>query len=172
MDAEKTEMPEEQNPSAFHANKFLLAVVLLLAAVIAVLLPSYLKHRIGRFAETNVFFELNDLYTVGQGTSADYVFSACVRNKGTVSFDQVEGDLAIYVHNRLVYECHCTMSGLTEPESGQIKQYDFGIKDVSDPNSLHAIGPMDRKYVWTLTFVRWVTEDGMKHGIFYNQDKR
>ncbi len=170
MDAEKIKMPEEQRPSASYANKLLLVIVLLLAVVIAALLPSYLKNRIGKYAEKNVAFALTELYATGRDPSTDYVFRADVRNAGSVPFDQAEGDLEIYVHSRLVCECHCTMSGTVEP--GKTSHYDFGIKDISDPESLQRIGPMDYKYIWTLTYVRWVTEDGMKHGVFYNQDKR
>ena len=170
MDAEKTEMPAEQKSSAVYANKLLLVVVMFLAAVIAALLPSYLKNRIGKFAEKNVTFALTELYAAGREPSTDYVFRADVRNAGPVSLDQLEGDLKIYVHSRLVCECHCTMSGTVEP--GKTSHYDFGIKDISDPESLQRIGPMDYKYVWTLTFVRWVSEDGTKHSVFYNQDKR
>ena len=170
MDAEKTEMPAEQKSSAVYANKLLLVVVMFLAAVIAAFLPSYLKNRIGKYAEKNVTFALTELYVTGRDPSTDYVFRADVRNDGPVSLDQLEGDLEIYVHSRLVYDCHCTMSGTVE--SGKTSHYDFGIKDISDPESLRWIGPMDYKYVWTLTFVRWVTEDGLKHGVFYNQDKR
>ena len=170
MDAEKTDMPAQQNSPAFHANKLLLVIVLLLAVVIAALLPSYLRNRIGRYAEKNVAFALTELYAAGKDPSIDYVFSAAVRNVGTVPFDQVTGDLEIYVHGRLVGEYHCTMTGTVEP--GKTNHYDFGIEEVTDPESLRRIGPMDYKYVWTLTMVRWMTEDGMKHGIFYDQDKR
>ena len=170
MDAEKTEMPAEQKSSAVYANKLLLVVVMFLAAVIAALLPSYLKNRIGKYAEKNVAFALTELYATGRDPSTDYVFRADVGNAGSVPFDQAEGDLEIYVHSRLVCECHCTMSGTVEP--GKTSHYDFGIKDISDPESLQRIGPMDYKYVWTLTFVRWVSEDGTKHSVFYNQDKR
>ncbi len=163
-------MPAEQKSSAVYANKLLLVVVMFLAAVIAAFLPSYLKNRIGKYAEKNIAFALTELYATGRDSSADYVFRADVRNAGSVPFDQAEGDLEIYVHSRLVCECHCTMSGTVEP--GKTSHYDFGIKDVSDPESLQRIGPMDYKYVWTLTLIRWVSEDGTKHSVFYNQDKR
>ena len=70
MDAEKIKIPEEQSPSVSYANKLLLVIVLLLAVVIAALLPSYLKNRIGKYAEKNVAFALTELYATGRDPSS------------------------------------------------------------------------------------------------------
>ena len=163
-------MPEEERQSAFYANKLLLVIVLLLAVAIAVLLPSYIRTRSDKYAEKKIVFELTALYTVNEGSSTDYVFKADVRNDDSLAFDQVQGDLEIYVNGQLAYECQCTMSGRVDP--GKTKHFDFGTKDVSDPGALQPIDLKDVQIVWTLTFARWQWNEDGTIGLFYNQDKR
>lgn len=167
MGTEPQEPEETNTTSTGKANKGLWITVLLLGAAILVLLPIYLRQG-RRYSEQNVGFELTELYTPEPG-SGNYVFKADVKNNGKETFDQVEGDLEIYVHGKLAGEYHCTMSGRVEP--GQTSHFDFGTKDYN-VDDLQRIGPMDYKFVWKLTFARYIAENGMMRYKVYDSDQR